>query len=980
MPLRVITAPGVQINEIDKSGYTTVPTGTSVYLKGFTDKGEAYRPIEITTRSAYELMYGVPDTEAERYTYAAACETLNQGGRLWMARLPYDNMSFEKMVGIRYDVKVDATRDTAGLVDEGGAWHEVYNEDNQIKQAATIYGGKDPVLYDLSAIEMFRNKEMNVPANTFLIVDTTGATYGRIQEDDRKGVNRELIGIVPVVTTAANALYVQNMISVDIQNIYHYESFSGSILKTLVAKDAEGNVLTMDDGTKMQTKGLSSSDCTMLFDLDGYYKDYKTVTEIVQSADWFLSDETGVAVFQEQSAAWDALDEAAWDGMAFPKSRCSLSSWYSQFMLSGEALKDINAWVIKFRFADGYAQLTADPEYDEVSAKIDELNEKSLQYFYECKADAQYVGGRLANEALAAFGYSEKIDYSVEDATTKAWKPFNYGYDSEEDRNAAFAEYTALTAEYKSLSAYDSKYAGKDVYAIAHTVSASVEVPLLSTDPRYGWHGPDYDDSVPETISLNAAQFFPAIQPASDGVGFDPEHLKDIGVVIYKAYLDVANGNLVSFEPVEAYVGSLCKDDKDPNTGVTKFIDEIINTQSKYINFFSNCFTSTVSKKFYKEQCDIVLVEPSAGTSLGFYTPMTKKDISVSKSILDGMNKAFEKVEDINKLDIDIVVDAGLANIASYVKAIFGDKGPYDLSITDDLGQSLLGMWQCKKATDPCVKMWKTVEMKHDNFCKNIRKDCMFIADGLRPLVLQGQKKTVRDTYPLNTIDKDILPYVLAICGLNTSYGAGYIDWFEMADDYTGDFFWCPPSIKAMGAYINTDLNYEYWDAPAGLTRGVIAATDVAFSPNARQAGKIYEKCWNYAISYPQDGIILEGQKTFQTKPTALDRVNVRRMLLRLERQVYRTAQWFVYEANTAYTRQRVIDAIEPIMKACWKSGNGGIARYKIVCDDKINDANTIDNNELKVQIGVVPNKTAEFIVIDFICGSQSSTWAELLG
>jgi hypothetical protein len=65
---------------------------------------------------------------------------------------------------------------------------------------------------------------------------------------------------------------------------------------------------------------------------------------------------------------------------------------------------------------------------------------------------------------------------------------------------------------------------------------------------------------------------------------------------------------------------------------------------------------------------------------------MTKKDISVSKSILDGMNKAFEKVEDINKLDIDIVVDAGLANIASYVKAIFGDKGPYDLSITDDLG------------------------------------------------------------------------------------------------------------------------------------------------------------------------------------------------------------------------------------------------------------------------------------------------------
>ena len=117
---------------------------------------------------------------------------------------------------------------------------------------------------------------------------------------------------------------------------------------------------------------------------------------------------------------------------------------------------------------------------------------------------------------------------------------------------------------------------------------------------------------------------------------------------------------------------------------------------------------------------------------------MTEKDISISRSILDGMNVCFEKVEDINKLDIDIVPDAGLANIASFIKAIYGDKGKYDLSITDDLGNSLLGMWSYKRATDAPVKMWKTIEMKHDNFCKNIRKDCMFIADGLRPLVIQG--------------------------------------------------------------------------------------------------------------------------------------------------------------------------------------------------------------------------------------------------
>ena len=359
---------------------------------------------------------------------------------------------------------------------------------------------------------------------------------------------------------------------------------------------------------------------------------------------------------------------------------------------------------------------------------------------------------------------------------------------------------------------------------------------ILSSDllPQFGVHGKDGNDSVPETIALNAASFFPTIQPALDGEGLDPEHLKDIGVVVFKTYLDPSEGNKVNVEAVEAFAGSLYKDDKDPNTGVTKFIDTIINSQSKYINFFSNCFATQTAKKWYKDECDFLYVEPGNPKCLGLYSPMTKEDISISKSILDGLNKAFEKVSDINKLDIDIVPDAGLANIASYLKAIFGDKGPYDLSITDAMGNSLLGMWKCVKATDPAVKMWKTVEMKLDNFCKNIRKDCMFIADGLRPLVLQGQKKIVRDTKPSNTIDANILPYLPAICGLNTNYGAGYVDWFEQADDYTGDFFWVPPSIKAMGVYINTDVNFDYWLAPAGLNRGVIAATDVAFSPTGK--------------------------------------------------------------------------------------------------------------------------------------------------
>lgn len=435
---------------------------------------------------------------------------------------------------------------------------------------------------------------------------------------------------------------------------------------------------------------------------------------------------------------------------------------------------------------------------------------------------------------------------------------------------------------------------------------------------------------------------------------FDRDHMKKIGVVVYKMFVDPSENNKVNFEPVEAYAGSLGRNDKDPTTGVTTFIDTIVNSQSRYINFFSNCFNTPTGKKYYNDELDMLVVQPCTlrnpgiemvidkvedfkttvnlarrivnlgevdyktideaydgmvdlvkqleafvgdiddpekanlddartyllslkkyldmlvpvdvtAPSLGFYSTMTKETISIDKSIYDGMNKSFEKVEDVNKLDIDVIPDAGLANIASYLKAIYGNKGEYDLGVTDDMGNSLLGMWRCD-SNNAAIKIWKTVEQKFDNFCKNVRKDCMFVADGPRPLVLAGQRKIVRSTKPTNTVDANIIPYLKYITGLNTSYGACYVDWFEVADEYSGDFFWCPPSIKAMGVYVNCDVNYNYWDAPAGLNRGRIAATDVAFSPTIKQAGSFYEKNFNYAINYPNDGIILEGQKTLQVK------------------------------------------------------------------------------------------------------------------
>lgn len=858
--MRVITAPGVEIKEIDKSQYSPAMTGTNCYVMGFANKGEPYQPMEFTTRSAWTSYYGEPDNEAEKYFYNACTEVLNQNGRLFCARLPYDNAVLNKIVG--YDYTVSGINNLSDIGNDY-KYVDITEADPTIDKVCQIEGSNQPTLFDLSSVDEYRTDEAKVPAGHFVIIDKTCATYKKIPEDTRKGIDRELIGIMPVVTTAANALYAQKLIQVADKNAKYYESI--------------GNVYVQDDQNAGINGGtiaepLASANPDLNVQLNSTYKNYK-----VQ--------------FVIKPASFETL---------------------------GDIYNGISSIVAN------YAQ--------SLTAMISDMTETDA-------ADLVVQHNRLIDELSAQWLTNEAFSSKV----------------------GQLAELSTTVGD----TVGDFRDNAEKLYAY---YNASVKFAPADGDPK-----------LPDTVSFQANEYFSTIEYDTDTQAFGRDNLKKIGVVVFKAYVNASEGNKISFEPVEAFCGSLYKDDKDLNTGVTTFIDTIINTTSNYIYFFSNCFNSTTMKKLYLNELDMFVATPTGNAGmLGFFESQTKEEISLQKSIYDGMNMCFEKVSDINERDIDIVCDAGVSNIASFIKAIFDDTaGTYDLNmLVPGSDVTVSKMWKCDE-NNASVKTWKTVVQKLDTFCKQIRKDCMFITECPRPLVLQGQKKIVRPSKPANTIDANILPYVKFVTGLNTNYGAGYMDWFEVADEYTGDFMWLPPSIKAMGVYINTDVNFNYWDAPAGLNRGVIAATDVAFSPNGKQAGAIYEKNWNYAINYPQDGIVLEGQKTFQVKPSAFDRVNVRRLFLRLERQAYKVARYFVYEGNTAYTRQRLVDALDPYFKEA-KIG-GGIYDYKIICDESTNTPETIDRNELKVKIGIKPVKTSEFILIDFIALTTGGSFEEAM-
>lgn len=226
---------------------------------------------------------------------------------------------------------------------------------------------------------------------------------------------------------------------------------------------------------------------------------------------------------------------------------------------------------------------------------------------------------------------------------------------------------------------------------------------------------------------------------------------------------------------------------------------------------------------------------------------------------------------------------------------------------------------------------------RFDDFAKNTRKDLIFIADGPRPLCLEGNDPVVRRTRPDNTVKNSILPKMKMISGIfNSSYSAGYLNWFYSMDMSTGSFMWLPPSIKALGVYLYTDNNGSYWDAPAGMNRGRISNTrNVAFNPTNEEAGKIYINSWNYAVSYPLDGIILEGQKTFQKDKTALDRVNVRRLMLGMEKVIRNLCKYYNYEGNTEFNRERLKDLIDRYLEQV--KANDGISQYITVCDERNN-------------------------------------------
>jgi hypothetical protein len=206
---------------------------------------------------------------------------------------------------------------------------------------------------------------------------------------------------------------------------------------------------------------------------------------------------------------------------------------------------------------------------------------------------------------------------------------------------------------------------------------------------------------------------------------------------------------------------------------------------------------------------------------------------------------------------------------------------------------------------------------------------------------------------------------VSAAATRNTSYAAEYWPWCQIVDPGTGNLAWVPASTVIAGVYAYNDSVSEPWFAPAGINRGGLSQV-VRVEQKLSQASRdtLYTGKVNPIATFPGTGVVVYGQKTLQTRASALDRVNVRRLLIALKSYISQVANNLVFEQNTIATRNQFLSQVNPYLTSVQQ--RQGLYAYKVIMDDSNNTPDVIDRNELVGQIYLQPTKTAEFIYLDF--------------
>ena len=497
---------------------------------------------------------------------------------------------------------------------------------------------------------------------------------------------------------------------------------------------------------------------------------------------------------------------------------------------------------------------------------------------------------------------------------------------------------------------------------------------------RYRW-ALSGDKDVPGSNSISEQ-----IERRYDVAIGDAYYNDSLVINLFKVRKSIYEPQELTISPVESHIGSFDEDKQAlaANTGLRSFyLENVVNKGSNNLQVFVNPLISRLTNWASTSGVNIPAwkVRTAQNTKAIFpnsvYSPTYKTNVGKKVgNVRAKLERALVLVESPESVLIDVVVDAGISTIATNTQT--GDLsstslsgGSYDDSLYYDTAPLI-------DPSSEAVTTYKSVINTFNNFCQNTRQDCVFVADPLRQIFVNGSNaKTLSKRS--KTFSQDIYkPLKTIFETLNSNYSMTYANWVKVYDQFSDKNVWVPFSGFAAAAYARTDTFAQPWIAPAGLTRGALPnVLDLAFNPNQKQRDFLYTISQNPVVFFSGDGYVIFGQKTLQTKPSAFDRINVRRLFLTLERATGRALKYFVFEPNSEFTRTRLKNTISPIFELA--KNTEGLYDYLIVCDERNNTSDVIDRNELAVDIYIKPVKAAEFILVNFIATRTGQNFQELL-
>ena len=249
------------------------------------------------------------------------------------------------------------------------------------------------------------------------------------------------------------------------------------------------------------------------------------------------------------------------------------------------------------------------------------------------------------------------------------------------------------------------------------------------------------------------------------------------------------------------------------------------------------------------------------------------------------------------------------------------------------------------------------------------RKDCIVFAS--------PQRSDVVNIASAITQTNNVLAFFNAV--QSSSYVIFDSGYKYMYDRYSDVYRYVPLNGDMAGLSARTDLTNDAWFSPAGLNRGIVrGAVKLAYSPNKTQRDELYRARVNPVVSFPGQGIILFGDKTGLTTPSAFDRINVRRLFIVLEKAIATASKFQLFEFNDEFTRANFRNIVEPFLREV--QGRRGITDFLVVCDETNNTGEVIDRNEFIAEIYIKPARSINFITLSFVATRTGVAFSEVAG